>query len=142
MDIFSAFQMMLRDFHRQAPSKTTPKTRAPVEVSSGEWRDHDLTLVVSLVIAHSAADGHVDMSERDRIEFLLSEFQLPERQRRFVLQELEAPRSLETALSEIHSKDCVARALRIIERATDPANPSEVSFLNRCRRLVADCGAS
>jgi len=127
LDIFKALSVMMMDFRRE----TEPQAKAPRSFSDSEKLDDDNKLIVRAMIAFAAADGRVDLSERDRVLMQLGSLGLSDRDTRFIMHEFQAPADLDDILSKLHLAESRATLVKRIRAMTDLSNPDEVAFLNK-----------
>jgi len=127
LDIFKALSFMMQDFRRE----TKPQAKVPRRFSETEKLDDDNKLIVRAMIAFAAADGRVDLSERDRVLVQLGTLCLSDRDTRFIMQEFQAPADLDEILANLHLVESRNTLVKRIRAMTDPSNPDEVAFLSR-----------
>ena len=106
-----------------------PESEPPPEPQEVRLDDRKALLLIRAMIAAAAADGRIDDEERGRILFSLEQAGADAEDRRFVEQELAAPKPLDALLGEVRDQETAEQVYLASEMAIEIDSAAERSYL-------------
>ena len=116
-----------------APATSGPPAlpgKAITDLDESESNNRGLTLLRAMIAAANA-DGHIDATERSRIETHMHTIELSTDVRKLIEQELRNPLSVEQLASRVDSPAAASEVYLLSSLVVDERDPVEQQYLNR-----------
>lgn len=115
-----------------------PMTPAPAAVT----QSGDAVLLIRAMIAAANADGVIDQEERNRILEKLKSLTLSREEHGFIVQELLAPKELDTIVEQVHTPELARQVYAVSLLAIEVDTDAERDYMSRlAERLGLDTAA-